>query len=129
MTEQKRKALRILVVEDEPAISELCRIVLKADGFEVDTALNGRDAQPMIERDDDYDLCLVDIRTPGMNGPELYQWMRETHSQLANKVIFATGDTMGGDTEGFLERAGRPFLPKPFTPGELRAVVRETLGR
>ena len=42
-------------------------------------------------------------------------------------MIFTTGDVMGGDTQIFLEQADRPFLPKPFTPGELRAVIQEAL--
>ncbi len=117
---------RILVVEDEPAISQVCLRVLTGEGFEVDIAINGKVAQDMIE-EKQYDLCLLDIRTPAMNGKELYQWLQEKHPQLADGVIFTTGDVMGGDTQSFLEQAARPFLPKPFTPDELRAIMRETL--
>jgi DNA-binding response OmpR family regulator len=42
-------------------------------------------------------------------------------------VIFTTGDLMGGDTRSFLEQSGQPFLPKPFTPSELKIMVREIL--
>jgi len=116
----------ILVVEDEPAISDICRRVLASEGFEVDVAVNGMVAQDMIEKKQ-YDLCLIDIRTPAMNGKELYQWLKEKHPQLTGGVIFTTGDVMGGDTQSFLEQASRPFLPKPFTPDELKAIMRETL--
>ena len=119
-------AKRILVVEDEPAISDVCRRVLTSEGFEVDIAINGKIAQDMIEKKQ-YDLCLSDIRTPEMNGKELYQWLKEKHPELANRVIFTTGDVMSGDTQSFLEQAARPFLPKPFTPGEIRTVVQEAL--
>ena len=119
-------AKSILVVEDEPAISQVCLRVLTSEGFEVDIAVNGEVAQDMIE-EKQYDLCLVDIKTPTMNGKELYQWLKEKHAQQANRVIFTTGDVMGGDTQSFLEQAGRPFLPKPFTPDELRAIVRDAL--
>jgi len=115
---------RILVVEDEPAIGSVCQRVLTDEGFEVDIAVNGKVAQDMI-REKRYDLCLLDIRTPTMNGKELYQWLKEKHPQLATGVIFTTGDVMGGDIQGFLEQATRPFLPKPFTPDELRTAVRE----
>ena len=114
---------RALVVEDEPAISDVCRRVLVGEGFEVDIAVNGRVAQGMIE-EQQYDLCLIDIRTPQMSGKELYQWLQEKHPQLTNRVIFTTGDVMGGDIQSFLEQAARPFLPKPFTPDELKAIVR-----
>jgi len=75
-------AKRILIVEDEPAISDVCRRVLTGEEFEVDIAVNGKVAQDMLE-ERQYDLCLLDIRTPTMNGIELYQWLKEKHPQLA----------------------------------------------
>lgn len=117
---------KILVVEDEPAIGKVCRRVLSQEGFEVDIAANGRVAQDMIE-EKRYGLCLIDIKTPKMNGKELYQWLKEKYPQVANEVIFTTGDVMGGDTQLFLEQAARPFLPKPFAPNELKDIVRATL--
>ena len=117
---------RILVVEDEPAISQVCLRVLTGEGFEVDIAVNGDIAQGMLGKTD-YALCVVDIRTPVMNGKQLYQHMIEKHPKLANRVIFATGDVMDGYTQRFLELAGRPFLAKPFTTAELTTVVKEAL--
>lgn len=117
---------RILVVEDEPSISQVCLRVLTSEGFEVDIAVNCKIAQNMLVGKD-YDLCLIDIRTPVMNGKQLYQWVNEKHPKLLNGVIFTTGDLISGDIESFLEQAGRPFLPKPFTPDELKTIVRETL--
>ncbi len=92
----------------------------------MDIAVNGRIAQDMIE-EKQYDLCLIDMRTPQMSGKELYQWLKEKHPRLASRVIFTTGDVMSGDVQSFLEQAARPFLPKPFTPSELRAIVKDTL--
>jgi len=124
MKRQDTGTKRILVVEDEPAICDVCWRVLTDEGFDVEIAVNGKVAQDMI-RNKQYDLCLIDIRTPKMNGRELYQWLKEKHPQLADGVMFTTGDVMGGDIQSFLEHAARPFLPKPFTPDELRAIVRE----
>ena len=118
--------MRILVVEDEPAISEVCQRVLASDGFEVDIAVHGRIAQKMLKMNR-YDLCLIDIRTPMMNGKDLYQWMQKKHPQMARQVIFTTGDLMSQDTQVFLKQAAKPFLAKPFTPGELRTIVQEAL--
>jgi len=53
-------AKRILVVEDEPAISDVCQRVLTGEGFEVDIAVNGKVAQGMIE-EKQYDICLIDM--------------------------------------------------------------------
>ncbi len=117
---------RILVVEDEPAINQVCRRVLAKEGFEVDTAVNGEMAQEML-REKDYDLILVDIKMPVMNGKELYQYVGEKYPKLMERTILTSGDVMGGETMSFLEQSGRPFLPKPFTPNELKTVVRETL--
>ena len=116
----------ILVVEDEEAITSVCRRVLTDEGFEVNTASNGKAAQGMIGKNH-YALCLIDIRTPIMGGEELYVWLLQEHPQMARRVMFTTGDLMGGETTGFIERSGRPFLPKPFIPDELLATVKETL--
>ncbi len=129
MRDPRKDTRRVLVIDDEPGINDLCRVVLEGDGFDVDIVLNGRDAQPLIAQDDEYDVCLVDVRTPEMTGMELYQWIREEHPQLADRVIFTTGDTMGDDTASFLEQSARPLLPKPFTPSELRGAIEEALGR
>ncbi len=117
---------RILVVEDEPAICDLCRRVLTGEDFAVDIAVNGKVAQDMIEGKQ-YDLCLVDIKTPAMDGKELYQWLKEKHPQQARRVIFTTGSVISGDTITFIQQTGKPFLLKPFTPDELKTIVREAL--
>jgi len=119
-------AKRILIVEDESAVSDLCQRVLTSEGFEVDIAVNGKVAQDMLA-ETRYDLCLMDIKLPTMNGKELYQWLQGRYPRLAGRVIFTSGDVMGGDTQSFLEQAGRPFLPKPFTPAQLKTIMREAL--
>ena len=117
---------RILLVEDEPVISRVCIQTLTGEGFKVDTAVNGSVAEGMLGQGD-YDLILIDIRTPVMNGKQLYRSIIEKHPELVSRVIFTTGDMLGGDTKSFLEESGRLFLPKPFTLDELKTVVREAL--
>jgi DNA-binding response OmpR family regulator len=119
-------AKRVLVVEDEPSISQVCQRTLTGEGFEVDIAADGASARDMLGGKE-YDLCLIDIRTPVMNGQQLYQWISEKHPKLLKRLIFTTGDSVGSDTKSFLEQVGRPFLPKPFTLDELKTVVSETL--
>ena len=117
---------RILIVEDEPLIRDVCMRVLTGEGLRVDTAVDGMVAKGMLEKKD-YDLGLVDIRTPVMNGKELYQYMLNKNPKMADRVIFTTGDLVNSYTQRFLEIAGRPYLAKPFTPDELRAIVKEAL--
>jgi len=57
----------------------------------------------------------------------LYQYIKGRYPKLAGRVVFTTGDVTVGDVQAFLELAGRPYLPKPFTPAQLKAIVRETL--
>ena len=123
---QNTDVKRILVVEDEPGISQVCLRVLSGEGLKVDMAVNGEIAQAKLA-ENDYDLCLIDIRTPVMNGKQLYQVILTKHPNILKGVIFTTGDIMDGYTQRFLELADRPFLPKPFDPDELRAIVRETI--
>ena len=126
MTQDSTHRRRALVVEDEPVISQICRRMLMAEGFDVDIAMNGLIAKKMVN-DKSYDLCLTDIRTPAMDGTQLYQYLEQEHAELARRVIFTTGDVMSGSVAQFIEGTKRPFLPKPFTPNELKQVIRDTL--
>jgi len=126
MAQDNTHRRRALVVEDEPVISQLCRRMLMAEGFDVDIAMNGLIAKKMVD-DKSYDLCLSDIRTPAMDGIQLYWYLGKKHPELACKVIFTTGDVLSGYIAQFLEGTKRPFLPKPFTPDELKQVIRDAL--
>ena len=112
-----------LVVEDEPVISRVCRRTLMTEGYEVDIAMNGLIGKQMADTRS-YDLCLSDIRTPGMNGIELYRYLEQSHPDLARKVIFTTGDILSGNIEEFLNEVKRPYLAKPFAPDELVRAVK-----
>jgi len=116
----------ILVVEDEPSIARVCARTLAAEGYQVETVVNGRLAQGTLGKKD-YDLYIVDIRTPEMNGMELYQAMKKVSRTLAGRVLFTTGDTLSGNIREFLDCTGQPYLAKPFTPDELRGLVRMAL--
>jgi len=104
----------------------MCQRVLAREGFEAEIAVNGTLAQEMIEKKQ-YHICLIDIRTPRMSGAELYQWLQKNYPQVANQVIFTTGSLIDEETTAFIRQSGRPFLPKPFTPNELTAIVKEAL--
>jgi CheY-like chemotaxis protein len=126
MTRASGREKRGLVVEDEPTIAKVCVRVLGAEGFEVDVAVDGESAQDRLRRNM-YDLCLIDIRMPKMGGIELYQQLKVDCPEMTNRVIFTTGDVINDNVKAFLKETGRPFLPKPFAPNELRSVVRAAL--
>lgn len=124
---KKAPAKIILVVEDEPTICQVCHRVLTHEGFKVDIAVNAAIAKQILDMKK-YDLCLIDIRTPAMNGDELYDWLKGKHPSQAKQVIFTTGDVLNIDTQKLIERSARPLLPKPFTPDELKSMVKAALG-
>ena len=96
------------------------------EDLSVDIAVNGEIALEMW-REKDYDLCISDIRTPRMNGIELYRQLETECPELVIKFIFTTGDILNGNIKIFLEETMRPCLPKPFTPENLRAIVNMVL--
>jgi DNA-binding response OmpR family regulator len=113
---------RILVVEDEASLSRLCQQTLTGQGFAVDTAANGEVAMRMLGKKD-YDLILLDIKTPVMNGKQLYHYLKEKFPARVARIMFTTGDTVSEENRAFVEQSGRPLLAKPFTPGELKEIV------
>ena len=117
---------KILVVEDEEVICQICRTVLEKEGFAVDIASDCRAAQKMINRYR-YDLCLIDILIPEMSGRQLYQWLLKKHPRLSNKAVFCTGVAVEGNIKKFLEKSGCPVLLKPFSPDELISIIQEAL--
>ena len=114
--------LRVLVVDDEPHILHYMQATLESWGHEVELAHDGSQAlkralmQP-------FDLIICDLRMPRLGGREMFRTLAQMHPAVAERIIFATGDTVRGDTLQFLEQLGRPFLQKPFKLDELRRVL------
>jgi DNA-binding response OmpR family regulator len=123
MTQENNKK-KILVIEDEPIIRRVCARILAAGNYAVDIAESGSQASKMIENED-YDICLSDVRLPEMDGMNFYRLLRESHPLLAEKTIFMTGDCISTDIKTFLEETGSKCILKPFTPDELSAAVEE----
>ncbi len=111
-----------LIIEDEPAIARLCKILLVEEGFEVDIVNNGRDAQTAVEGKE-YHLLLLDIRLPLVSGEDFYKWLEKERPETAKKVAFMTGSIMGGDTMRLLKKSGRPYLHKPFRVNQLKKMI------
>ena len=116
------KRLHILVVDDEPHILYYMRATLESWGHSVEVASDGAYA---LERAiaGDFDVIICDLRMPHLSGRDMYQKLARQDPRAAERIIFATGDTVRGDTLQFLETLGRPYLHKPFTLSELRAAL------
>lgn len=123
MLENKK---RLLVVDDESVVAEFMSRVLCKQGFAVDVATNGEAAKGLIQTND-YEVIIVDIRMPKMNGKELYDFIQTSYPALMTRVIFTSGELADVGTVGFLASTNRPFLNKPFGSEALKAVVEKTL--
>ena len=119
---ERQERLRVLVVDDEPHILHYMQATLESWGHEVVLAHDGSQAlkralmQP-------FDLIICDLRMPRLGGREMFHTLARMHPTVADRIIFATGDTVRGDTLQFLEELGRPFLQKPFKLDALRRVL------
>lgn len=115
---------RILVVDDEESIRDLCARVLTRAGFEVVTASNGEDAMRNLDADL-FDLIISDIRMPGMSGLEVLQAAKTSFPGIRVVLItgFGTAETVARARQSGADRV----LTKPFNPLELLAAVREIL--
>jgi CheY-like chemotaxis protein len=116
---------KILLLEDEPIICRAASRTLTNRGFEVDIAANGLIAKEKVDMHNEYEFLIFDIKTPIMNGIQVFEYLEKEYPELANRVIFTTGDSLGAVTKNFLERVNRPFLSKPYTPAQLIALIRE----
>jgi PAS domain S-box-containing protein len=119
---------RLLIVDDEPGIVDMLSIVLGDVGYSIDTASDGTEA---IQRvlSGSYDVIISDLCMPGMGGEQLHGAVREQDPELANRIIFVTGDTVSPKSRSFLESTGNRWLSKPFSIADIEEVVGGVLQR
>jgi PAS domain S-box-containing protein len=113
---------RILVVDDEVGMREGCKKILRAEGFEVDTAEDGPTALQLCSNRRNFAVILVDLKMPGMSGMELIEKIRRDNTDAVIVVItaYATIQTAVEATK----KGAYGYIPKPFTPDELLIPVR-----
>jgi PAS domain S-box-containing protein len=120
------KGLRVLVVEDEPALAMAVSEALVDAGFTVDRAGDGEEGLTRLT-EAHYDLIVCDLKMPRIDGMQFYRAMAAATPALARRVIFVTGDVAGTDAERFLAETGCRWLSKPFRLGDLLRAARDTL--
>ena len=115
--------LHVLIVDDDPNAREFMTRALTRDGHVVDTASSGDNAwrQPQAAR---FDCVVMDLRMPGIDGPELHRRMEEIDPEQAARFIFVTGDTFSAETLAFADAAPESSLMmKPVDLAALRRRV------
>ncbi len=110
----------ILIVDDEEAIRDSCRQVLTKSGYECHTAVDGIEGLHLAHQIDP-ELLLLDLMMPGIDGLEVLDQVCTTHPHLVCVVI--TGYATIESAVDAMKRGAFDFLPKPFTPDELRLIV------
>ena len=105
------KHARILIVDDEESIRKVLETILEEEGFTVDTAGSGKEA---IEKSNDrtYNLALIDIRLPDMDGTELLSAMRNTTPEMA-KIIITGYPSLQNAIEA-VNKGADNYILKPF---------------
>ena len=116
--------IRILAVDDEKPIAELLRLSLKQAGYECVCAYDGIQAADLIEKET-FDLILLDIMLPGIDGFELMEYIRTTQIP----VIFLTAKNAVADRVRGLRLGAENYMVKPFDVLELLARVEGVLRR
>jgi len=117
-------AARVLVVDDEPFVRRFMLRTLETAGHEVAAACSAEEALDRV-RGQPFDVVICDLKMPGLGGRGLHRTLIEEHAELAERIVFCTGDTARRSTHAFLEEAGMPHLVKPFTSQELLDAVRQ----
>lgn len=118
-------AATILVVDDDPAISEMLTLVLQGEGFNTVVVGDGLEAVHK-QREVHPDLILLDLMLPGMNGIDVCKAIRE---ESAVPIVMLTARTDTVDVVLGLESGADDYIHKPFKPKELVARVRARLRR
>jgi len=117
--------MRILIAEDEVATAKALKVLLEKAKYSVDIVHNGNDAWNYISSGS-YEVIVLDIMMPGMNGLEVLTKMRR--EQISTPVLMLTAKSEIEDRVAGLEAGADDYLPKPFATSELIARIK-ALGR
>jgi len=113
---------KILIVDDEEVILSLLQSIYGKAGNQIEVAENGAIALEKLKQHL-FDLILIDLRMPEMNGEQFFAHLKEKWPELTSRVIFMTGDAISEETQTFFKKNELPYLIKPFDVDDLKALV------
>jgi PAS domain S-box-containing protein len=120
------KEAHILVVDDEKIMREGAERILTREGWKTTIAENGERGLELI-KNNEFHILLLDLMMPGVSGMEVLKVVRENHPNLL--VIVITGYATIENAVDAMKSGAYDFIPKPFTPDQLRIVVRRALDK
>jgi CheY-like chemotaxis protein len=119
---------KILIVDDEPVICRFVRLILEGSDYQVETCTSGIDALELIsEQSSRFDLAILDLSMPVMNGETLMRKLFGLHQDL--KIIVSSGHQSRLPAEELHRLGVVALMPKPYSVDDLCCLVRSTLGR
>jgi HD-like signal output (HDOD) protein/signal transduction histidine kinase len=117
---------KILIVDDEVYLLDLMKEILLSKGdFEILTTTSGREAIELLSKDNHFDLVISDIRMPGVDGMQVYNFLKA--ERMGTRIILVTADTYSEDVAQFLKNNRVKFLKKPFELMKFKQHVLEEL--
>jgi two-component system phosphate regulon sensor histidine kinase PhoR len=124
MAASNHAAPTILVVDDEERVREGCRKVLAREGYEVSIAECGESGLKMIERQH-YDIILLDLMMPSLSGFDVLAHVKALHPD--SLVIVISGYATIENSIEAMKRGAFDFIPKPFSPEQLRVLIKKAI--
>ncbi len=118
---------RILVVDDEEALTNVVRFNLEVEGYEVDTASSAEEALKLDICH--YDLILLDVMMGGMSGFKMAQMLKENYETFSIPIIFCTAKTTEDEMVAGLNLGADDYITKPYSIRNLLARVKSVLRR
>ncbi|MBD1832265.1 response regulator transcription factor [Cyanobacteria bacterium FACHB-472] len=119
---------QLLLVDDEPGLREAVKEYLQDSGFKVQVASNATDAWQMLQKNVP-DLVISDVMMPKVDGYQFLKQLREDPRFKSLPVVFLTARGMTSDRILGYQAGCDAYLPKPFDPEELEAIVKNLLER
>ncbi|MDT8341738.1 MAG: response regulator [Longimicrobiales bacterium] len=118
---------RILLAEDEPHIRRVLTTLLEDAGFQVDVAVDGREALDRVRSDTAYALILTDLMMPHHSGLEVLEAAQGLETRRGTPTVMLTAKGQDADRDRALELGASDFLTKPFSPRKLLGRIRQLL--
>ncbi|MCD6459822.1 response regulator [bacterium] len=121
-------ANRILVVDDSQTVRTLLSFILKSNGFDVESAINGVDALEKIYKDE-FDLVVCDVNMPKMDGLTLIKVLRLQDIYRELPIIVVSTEESDEDKQKGMEAGANVYLVKPTEPTNLLANISMLIGK
>ncbi len=117
----------ILLVEDNPSNRELTKLVLSGNGFEVDIAIDGHEGLQKA-RDRKYDLILMDVQLPGLDGLTVTRMLKGDPSTASTPIVALTANAMRGDEQKAMAAGCSGYITKPIEVARFVQQIADYLG-